>query len=59
MRSAPDASPSGPMYTITTHRPWTTLITLNIETAEVGAWLTPARLVGQTIAIRAGKRLVR
>ena len=47
------------MYTITTHRPWTTLITLNIETAEVGAWLTPAHLVGQTIAIRAGKRLVR
>ena len=47
MRSAPDASPSGPMYTITTHRPWTTLITLNIETAEVGAWLTPAHLVGR------------
>ena len=47
------------MYAITLHQPWASLIALGIKTVETRAWPAPARLVGQTIAIHAGKRVVR
>ena len=47
------------MYAITLHQPWASLITLGIKTVETRSWPAPARLVGQTIAIHAGKRVVR
>ena len=49
------------MYAITLHQPWASLIALGVKTVETRAWAwpAPARLVGQTIAIHAGKRVVR
>ena len=47
------------MYAITLHQPWASLITLGVKTVETRAWPAPARLVGQTVAIHAGKRVVR
>ena len=41
------------------HQPWASLISLGIKTVETRSWPAPARLVGQTIAIHAGKRVVR
>ena len=46
------------MYAITLHQPWASLIALGIKTVETRSWPAPALLVGQTIAIHAGKRLV-
>ena len=47
------------MYAITLHQPWASLIALGIKTVETRSWPAPARLIGQTIAIHAGKRAVR
>ncbi len=46
------------MYAITLHQPWATLIVLGFKTVETRSWPAPERLVGQTIAIHAGKRVV-
>ena len=47
------------VYAITLHQPWATLIALGIKSVETRSWPAPARLVGQRIAVHAGKRLVR
>ena len=47
------------MHAITLHQPWASLITLGIKTVETRSWPAPERLVGQTIAVHAGKRVVR
>ena len=47
------------MYAITLHQPWASLIALGIKTVETRSWPAPARLMGQTIAIHAGKRVVK
>ena len=46
------------MYAITLHQPWASLIALGVKTVETRSWPASARLVGQTIAIHAGKRVV-
>ena len=46
------------MYAITLHQPWASLIALGVKTVETRSWPAPTRLVGQTIAIHAGKRVV-
>ena len=48
-----------PVYAITLHQPWASLIGLGLKTVETRSWPAPARLVGQRIAVHAGKRLVR
>ena len=55
------ASPTSaePVYAITLHQPWASLIALGLKTVETRSWPAPARLVGQRIAVHAGKRLVR
>ena len=47
------------MYAITLHQPWASLIALRLKTVETRSWPAPARLVGQTVAGHAGKRVVR
>ena len=47
------------MYAITLHQAWASLIALGIKTVETRSWPAPARLMGQTIAIHAGKRVVK
>ena len=47
------------MYAITLHQPWATLIALGVKNAETRSWPAPERLLGQVIAIHAGKRMVR
>ena len=47
------------MYVVTLHQPWATLITLGVKTVETRSWPAPERLLGQTFAIHAGKRVVR
>ena len=47
------------MYAITLHQPWATLIALGIKTVETRSWPAPERLLGQTVAVHAGKRVVR
>ena len=39
-------------------QPWATLIILGVKTVETRSWPAPERLLGQTFAIHAGKRLV-
>ena len=48
-----------PVYAITLYQPWVSLIALGVKTVETRSWPAPARLVGQRIAIHAGKRVVR
>ena len=48
-----------PVYAITLHQPWASLIALGLKTVETRSWPAPARLVGRRIAVHAGKRLVR
>ena len=48
-----------PVYAITLHQPWASLIALRLKTVETRSWPAPARLVGHRIAVHAGKRLVR
>ena len=47
------------MYAVTLHQPWATLIALGVKTVETRSWPAPARLLGQVIAIHAGRRVVR
>ena len=47
------------MYAITLHQPWATLIALGVKNVETRSWPAPERLLGQVIAIHAGKRMVR
>ena len=47
------------MYAITLHQPWATLIALGIKTVETRSWPAPKWLLEQTIAIHAGRRVVR
>ena len=47
------------MYAITLHQPWATLITLGMKNVETRSWPAPERLLGQVIAVHAGKRMVR
>jgi hypothetical protein len=47
------------MYAITLHQPWATLIALGIKTVETRSWPAPERLLRQTIAIHAARRMVR
>ena len=47
------------MYAITLHQPWATLIALGVKTVETRSWPAPERLLGQVIAIHAGRRVVR
>ncbi len=48
-----------PVYAITLHQPWASLIALGLKTVETRSWPAPARLVGQRIAVHAGRRVVR
>ena len=47
------------MYAITLHQPWATLIALGLKNVETRSWPAPERLLGQVIAVHAGKRLAR
>ena len=47
------------MHAIALHQAWASLIALGTKAVETRSWLAPALLVGQTIAIHAGKRVVR
>ena len=47
------------MYAITLHQPWALLIALGIKAVETRSWPAPERLIGQTIAIHAGKKIVK
>ena len=47
------------MYAITLHQPWATLVVLGMKNVETRSWPAPKRLLGQVIAIHAGKRIVR
>ena len=53
------SSKGEPVYAITLHQPWASLIALGVKTVETRSWPAPARLVGRRIAVHAGKRLVR
>ena len=53
------SSKGEPVYAITLHQPWATLIALGVKTVETRSWPAPARLLGQRIAVHAGRRLVR
>ena len=46
------------MKAITLHQPWATLIADGVKTIETRSWRPPQTLIGQRIAIHAGKRLV-
>ena len=43
-----------PMYAITLHQPWASLIALEIKMVEPRSWPATARLVGRRIAVLAG-----
>ena len=49
-----------PVYAITLHQRWASLIALGVEKVEIPSWPAPARLVGQRIAVHvnAGRRVV-
>ena len=47
------------MHAIALHQAWASLIALGTKAVETRSWPAPALLVGQTIAIHAGKRVVR
>ena len=53
------APPCQLMYAITLHQPWASLIALGVKTVETRSWPAPERLLGQTIAVHAGKRVVK
>ena len=44
------------MKAITLHQPWASLIACGLKTIETRSWTPPQSLVGQRIAIHAGKR---
>jgi hypothetical protein len=41
---------------LTLHQPWASLVALGVKTIETRSWAAPRSLVGQHIAIHAGKR---
>lgn len=43
------------MRALTIRQPWATLIALGVKTIETRSWRAPQALIGQTIAIHAGK----
>lgn len=43
------------MRALTIRQPWATLIALGVKTIETRSWRAPRSLIGQTIAIHAGK----
>lgn len=43
------------MKALTIRQPWATLIALGVKTIETRSWRAPQALIGQTIAIHAGK----
>ena len=45
------------MRALTLHQPWATLIALGIKTIETRSWPPPRNLMGQTVAIHAGRTL--
>ena len=45
------------MKAITLHQPWATLIAEGIKTIETRSWAPPSYLIGQRIAIHAGKTI--
>ena len=45
------------VYAITLHQPWATLIALGVKNVETKSWPVPERVLGQTITIRAGRRV--
>ena len=47
------------MYAITLWQPWAQLIADRVKRYETRSWKPPKRLIGQRIAIHAGKRKVR
>ena len=47
------------MKALTLHQPWASLIAEGHKTIETRSWRPPKDLIGQTIAIHAGKKLVR
>ena len=47
------------MKTLTLYQPWASLIAYGVKTIETRSWAPPQGLVGQRIAIHAGKRVER
>ena len=47
------------MKALTLHQPWASLIAHGVKTIETRSWAPPARVIGERIAIHAGKRVVR
>ena len=47
------------MKAITLHQPWASLIAEGIKTIETRSWAPPRQLIGQRIAIHAGKHQAR
>ena len=47
------------MYAITLHQPWASLIALGLKNVETRSWPAPERLLGQVIAVHAGRRAMR
>lgn len=45
------------MKALTLHQPWATLIALRVKTIETRSWRAPESLIGQRIAIHAGRRV--
>lgn len=45
------------MKALTLHQPWATLIALGVKRIETRSWRAPQALIGQRIAIHAGKAL--
>ena len=46
------------MKTLTLYQPWASLIAYGVKTIETRSWGPPRWLVGQRVAIHAGKRVV-
>ena len=46
------------MKAITLHQPWASLIAVGAKKIETRSWRPPDDLIGQTIAIHAGKKIV-
>lgn len=46
------------MKAITLHQPWASLIAVGAKRIETRSWKPPASLIGQKLAIHAGKRMV-
>ena len=47
------------MKALTLHQPWASLIAEGPKTVETRSWSAPAWVIGQRIAIHAGKRQIR